>query len=270
VEELRLQVVLDKNLGSEIDGVVAFGDFRPKEGATFYAIYNVDEAHLFYRDLIMGRSLPMVLVARNLETMGVFVAVTLFLQRDLAVHPAVPGLFSAVNLMDSYGRSGLAHVDRDLSRFLRFLRGYLSENKGLVQDALATAVGFLRAYILDGVTPSMQAEPEPPRIIDRGTDGFVFATSHHTDLLSGWEELYRQGFLRGLLIHQEGDRCHVLAARKSPYLSLDLKKAAAILNEAESAMGEPAEWVTDGFWLRGPEGGTLILPSALLQVFLRV
>jgi hypothetical protein len=66
------------------------------------------------------------------------------------------------------------------------------------------------------------------------------------------------------------DRWHVLAARKSSYLSLDLNKAASLLNEMETVLGEPAEWVTDGLWLRGPERGTLILPTTLLNVFVRI
>lgn len=268
VEELKFQIVLDKSLSSEVEGVVAFGDFKPKgEGA---AIYSVDEAHLFYRDLILGRPMPLVLVARNLETMGVLLSIALFLHRDLAIHPAVPGLFSAVNLMDVHGTAGLAHVDRDLSKFLRFLRAYLMQAKGKSQDALAVAVGFIREYILEGRTPALPPESEPPRVVDRGTDGFVFATCQHSDLLLGWEELYREGFLRGFLVHQDGDRCHVLAARKSQYLNFDLSKAENLLNEAEASMGEAREWVTDGYWLRGPEQGTLVLPSVLLQVFLRI
>lgn len=265
MEELRLQVVLDKDLESTIEGAVGFGDFKGE------AVYSVYEAHLFYRDLILGRPLPLVLVARNLETMGVLLSITLFLHRDLALNPAIPGLLSAINLMDIHGTAGLAHVDRDLAKFLKFVRSYLANTQDKVQDALATAVGFLRAYVLDGRVPALPPDREPPRVVDRGTDGFVLATSQHSDLLLGWEELYREGFLRGVLMHQEGeDRWHVLAARKSPYLSFDLQKAAILLNEAEAAMGEPEEWVADEHWLRGPGWGTLILPSALLQVFLRI
>ncbi len=273
MEELRLQVVLDKNIESEVEGVVAFGDFQPKVESEnlLTALYRDHQVHLFYRDLILGRPLPLVLVARNLENMGVLLAITLFLHRDLAINPAVPGLLSAVNLMDAHGVAGLAHVDRDLAKFLKFVRAYLTQTHDKVQDALGTAVGFLHAYVTDGRLPSLPPEPEPPRIVDRGTDGFVFATSQHSELLLGWEELYRQGFLRGVLMHQEGgDRWHVLAARKSFYLSFDLQKGANLLNEVEAALGEPQDWVTDGYWLRGPEEGTMILPSALLQVFLRI
>lgn len=271
MEELRLQVVLDKSVESEVEGVVAFGDFQPKGPNPLTAIYSVDETHRFYQDLILGRPLPLVLVTRNLETMGVLLAITLFLHRDLAINPALPGFLSAVNLMDAHGVAGLAHVDRDLASFLKFVRTYLTQTSDKVQVALGTAVGFLHAYISEGLKPSLPPEPEPPRVVDRGTDGFVFATSLHAELLLGWEELYRQGFLRGVLMHQEGgDRWHVLAARKSLYLSFDLKKAASLLNDVELALGEPQEWVTDGHWLRGPEEGTLILPSALLQVFLRI
>lgn len=271
VEELRLQVVLDKELESLIEGVVAFGDFKPKGDNPFTAIYSVDGAHSFYSDLILGRPLPLVLVIRNVETMGVLLSVALFLHRELALNPAIPGMLAAVNLMDTHGVRGLAHVDRDLAKFLKFVRAYLVNYTGKVQEALGTAVGFLRSYLLEGRIPALPPEPEPPRPVHLGTDGFVFATGTHPDLFTGWEELYREGFLRGVLMHQKGeDRWHVLAARKSPYLSFDLQKAASLLNEAEAAMGEPQGWQTDEYWLQGPEDGTLILPSVLLQVFLRI
>lgn len=254
---------------------MAFGEFEPKGENLLTAIYSVDEAHLFFRDLIFGRPFPLTLVTRSLDNLGVLLAVTLFLHRDLAIRPEIPGLFAASNLMDSCGTAGLAHVDRDLSKFLRLIRKlYISApTKSDQQRALETAVGWLRTYILEGSFPALPPDSEPPRIVDRGTDGFVFATSFNMDLLLGWEELYRQGALRGVLMHQAAvntDRWHVLAARKSPFLSFDLTKGAALLNEAEAAMDEPREWVTDGLWLRGPLGGTLILPSLLLQVFLRI
>lgn len=271
MSELQLQVILDKNLASEVEGVVAFGDFKPKNDDSVTAIYTVDEAHLFYRDLILGRPMPFILVARSLETMGVLVSVALFLCRDLAINPGVPGLFSAVNLMDAYGTAGLAHVDRDLAKFLKFIRTFLAHANGKNQEALGSVVNFLRDYLMEGCFPALPPDPDPPRIVDRGTDGFVFAVQEDTDLLGGWEEMYRQGFLRGFILRQESrDRWHVLAARKSPYLSFDLKKAAGLLNEMEMALGEPPEWITDGLWLRGPERGTLILPTVLLSVFVRI
>ncbi len=271
--ELQFQVVVDADLGSKVKGVVAFGDFEPEGDGANTAIFKVSEAHVFYRDLIFGRPFPLVLATRKIENLGVLLGVVLFLHRDLAIHPGMPGLFAAVNLVDFHGVAGLAHVDRDLGRFCRFLLRFIEEprNKKEQQEALTTAVGWVRSYLLEGSLPSLPSEKEPPRVIDRGTNGFVVASSTHGDLLLGWEELYRLGFLRGVLLHSAGnDRWQVLAARKSSYMEFDLNRAAAALNEAESAMGEPAEWRTDGNWLAGPKQGTLILPSALLEVLLRV
>jgi len=271
VNELHFQIVVDPYLSSKVKGVVAFGEFEAEDAQT--AVYKSSEGHVFYRDLIFGRPLPLVLVTRRVENLGVLLAITLFLHRDLAIHPAIPGLYAAVNLGDFHGVAGYAHVDRDLSRFLKFLREYmgLPRSKNAQQAALVEAVGWLRAYVLEGTLPALTPEKEPPRVVDRGTDGFVFATSSHEDLLLGWEELYRSGFLRGVLMHQvANDRWHVLAARKGGYLAFDLNQAAVALNEAEAVMGEPSGWLSDGLWLASPKQGTLILPSAILELLLRV
>jgi hypothetical protein len=272
--ELQFQVVIDADLASKVKGVVALGDFELEGEDSVSAIYKATEAHVFYRDLIFGRPFPLVLVTRGIENLGVLLGITLFLHRDLAIHPGVPGLFAALNMADFHGVAGLAHIDRDLSRFCKFLKKFIAEprNKKEQQEALSTSVGWLRSYLLEGTLPALPPEKEPPRIIDRGTNGFVVATSSHGDLLLGWEELYRSGFLRGVLLYYQvgKDRWKVLGARKSGYLAFDLKTAAAALNEVEAAMGELADWATDGYWLTGPEEGTLILPSNLLEVLVRV
>jgi len=35
-------------------------------------------------------------------------------------------------------------------------------------------------------------------------------------------------------------------------------------------VGEPGGWASDGYWLSGPEGGTMLIPSMILQVLQRV
>lgn len=269
MEELKFQVVLDRNINSKVSGVLAFGDFTTEDKAA--AVYSVDGLASFFRDLILGRPYPLVFVARGIDNLGTLTALTLFLYRDLAINPATPGFIASVTLVDGLGTSGLAHLDRDASRFLRFIRSFLQATpEKNTQEALATVVGWIRAYILSGALPALPPAIPEPRIIDRGTDGFVFASTSHPDLLLGWEELFRQGFLRGALLQKvELDRWRVLCARKSFYLTFDLKKVASALNQAEEAMAEPAEWETDGLWLRGPEKGSLVLPSALLNVLLK-
>jgi hypothetical protein len=269
MSDLSFQVVLDRNVDSKVSGVIAFGDFTSEDPTT--AIYGLGDLAIFFRDLILGRSFPLVFVARGIDNLGVLTAIALFLHRDLAISSNTPGFLAAVTLVDGLGVPGLAHVDRDLSRFLRFLRSYLkAAPSNEAQKALATAVGWIRSFILTGELPSLPFSVNEPRIIERGTDGFVFASTDHPDLSGGWEELYRMGFLRGALLSKVNtERWIVLCARKSHYLSFDLSKVASALNQAEEAMAEPPEWETDGLWLKGPEKGTLILPSVLLKVLLK-
>lgn len=272
MDELHFQVIIDPSLDRKVKGVVAFGDFETEDPQA--VVYGKGEAHVFFRDLIFGRSFPLTFVTRKIDTLGTLLSIALFLHRDLAINTSLPGLIAQVSLVDFHGVVGYAHTDEWTSRFFKLLLAQVQgpTDRAGQQEALRTAVEWLREFILEGHYPAaLPLTVEPPRVIDRGTDGFVVATATHPDLYLGWEHLYRSGFLRGILMYQVSeDRWKVLGARKSSYLGLDLNKAAAALNEAESAMEEPSEWQSDGFWLHGPERGTLILPSSLLDLLLRV
>lgn len=267
--ELQYKVVLDSEAPTELKESVGFGEFEAADELS--VVYGVEDLIQFHKDLILGRPLPLTFVAKGIQNLGTFVALLLFLQRDLAIHPAVPGFVVAVSLYDSYGVSGLAHVDRDLSRLLKALRSILvvppkgSDNQS---TTLTNAVSLCRDYLLNGRLPNLKVEGDPPAVLERGTNGFVVARTT-SDLLESWEELYRQGYLRGVVLRSSGaDRWDVLAARKSLFVGFDLIKAASALNDAEVAMGEPVGWSTDGFWLSSPDGGTLLLPSMVLQILL--
>jgi len=124
--------------------------------------------------------------------------------------------------------------------------------------------------VFDGQLPALPVEPEPPRVFDSGSNGFVLATAEGS-LEDGWVELYREGYLRGALFSPpKEDRRQVLVARKSHFLAFDLHKAAEVLNEVERALGEPPGWLAGELWLRGPEGGTLLPITAITQVLVRV
>jgi len=269
VEELRFQVIVDAKVAREVDGVLAFGDFEPGDDAV---VYPDDHTALprFFLDLIQGHPYPLTLVTRSIHTIGRLVSVALFLHRDLAIHPAMPGVVAAASLTDELGLAGLAHIERDLSRFFRLLEGYLPPNLGrkAQQERLGTAVGWVREYVLEGSLPALPVEPAPPKVLDIGTDGFVIAEG--SALEDCWVELYRQGFLRGVVFgpaRKDGRRA-VLVARKSRLLPFDLRKAAEVLNEAEKAMGEPPGWLAGELGLLCE--GTLLRAEDVTKVLIRV
>lgn len=269
--DLSFHVVLDPKLGNRIEGAVAFGDFETHPQA---AVYPSDGLLAFHRDLILGRALPLVFVTRGLHNLGVAAAITLFLHRDLALHPNLPGFLYGVDLADRYGVSGHSHLDRDLSRFFRLVKGVLAASKGKTaqKEALDTVVGWVHEYVIDGGLPGLPPEAQPPRILDRGTDGFVLATSE-SDFEWAWEELFRMGHLRGLLTAPMSERPNhwvYLGARKSPFLAMDLHKAAEILNQGEEQLGDEARWRSDGMWLFGPKEGTLLPPASVVSILTRV
>jgi hypothetical protein len=272
MEELRLEVVIDREHGQQVgDDAVAFGDF---EGPLVYP----DEAEpltAFYGHLILGRPFPLKLVMRDVCSVSRLLTVALFLHRELAIHPAMPGLIASASLVDQLKHVGLAHIDRDLARFFQLLVGYLPPglSRKEQKQRLVTAVDWVRQCVLEGALPALPPLPSPPQPFDYGGNGFVLAEAAtvKASLEDGWVELFRQGFLRGALFSPPKDeRRTVLAARKSPFLAFDMRKAAEVLNEGERALGEPSGWLADDLWLRGPEQGTRLLVSAITDVLVRV
>lgn len=226
----------------------------------------------FFEDLILGRSLPLAFVTPTLRDLDTLFAIALFLHRDLAIAPQMPGLVAQVDLIHRRGLPMLGHVDPDLARFFRLLRAYFPV--GLAQtdlgQRLTTAVGWIRSYVREGKLPSLGKPFAEATVLQRGSDGFVVAETRG-DLLEAWVSLYSQGHLRGMLVSGErGGRREVLCSRKSRYRTFDLVLAARLLNEMEVTMGEPGGWRAEGDWLWGPPGGTLILVPHLVEVLIRV
>ena len=264
-EELQFHLVIDKDLPRSLPGAVAFGDFD--EGDLVYTSLPV-----FFSDLALGRPLPLILAMRDLESIGHLLAVALFLHRELAIQPSMVGLIAAVDLAERWGIAGLAHVDRDLARFLVFLSSFLHAGleKSALKERMPIAIRWVQEYVLTGMLPALPPEAEPPRILNVGTNGFVVAEAPGV-LQMAWVELFRQGYLRGMVFSPpKEDRRRVLIGRKSVFLQMDLPKMGQALNEAERAMGEPPGWKVGANWLESPEEGTLILVSYLMKLLLRM
>lgn len=270
----QFQVVIDPELGREVAGVVAFGDFKLKDDAESGVVYPSSGLEGFYNDLLLGRPFPLVLASRGIHTVGQLLIVALFLHRDLALHPRTMSLVAAVDLVDRLRIIGLAHIEPDLRRFFKLLTGFLPPKLGRKkqQKRLTTAVEWLRDYIVEDRLPALSPELPSPKILDTGTGGFVVAeTQGRGDLDEGWVDLFRQGFLWGLLCTPAQDgRRRALGGRKSGWVPLGLGQIASNLNAAESAMQEPPEWVVDECWLQGPEAGTLLPIEAIVKVLIHV
>lgn len=283
---LTLSVVVDKELPPVVEGAISFETGASPEQVRDVRLHAYEHHGVgfrpdapgalarFYEDLILGRPFPLKFATRSIADFDTVFAIALFLHRDLAVEPSAPAIFAMVDTAHRLGFPYIAHLDADFGRFLARLRAYFERglSKREQGERIGTAVGWIHDYITKGVLPHVGGSGLQPRVLDVGTNGFVFAQTNGS-LLDAWSHLYRAGFLRGGVVGPdlgEGRR-RVLIARKSPYLEFDLTRTATILNEAESAMGEPAEWrQSDSLWLHGPPDGTLLLPSHLVEVLLRV
>ena len=249
--ELAFQVLVDPNIT------------EAPEGSFLYE----ENLGSFYHMLISGSPLPLTLVIRSLEDVTTLLAIALFLHRDLSIHPSMPGLVTAFNLVCDEPFWGPAHIDRDLARFLRHLQQYVSQtglDKRQQGECVASSVQWIREYVHLGNLPQMAPEPPPPSVLLTGSDGFVLAKTEK-NLPLGWVELFRQGHLKGILIGPSvNDRRPVTIARKSPAVTFGLDRLQAALEAVEDALGEISSWSLTEDTLSTP--GTLMTLQHLLQL----
>jgi hypothetical protein len=221
---------------------------------------------VFYHSLISGHPFPLKFAIKVLEDVDTLLAIALFLHRDLAVHPTMTGIVASVSLACAEPFWGLAHIDRDLARFIQHIRKYLAQtNAG---DRIPSVLTWIRDYVHTGQLPQMPPERPLPVVLTTGSDGFVLAETRGS-FQEGWVELFRQGFLRGVLVGpSKNDRRAMMLARKSPVVTLDLNRLASAFNAIEQAMGEPPEWELEGETLKTP--GTMIAILHILAVVSRI
>lgn len=255
----------------DVLGIVAY-EHHGRE----FSLHDRGALTCFYEDLLLGRALPLTFATTGIHDVDTLTAIALFLHRDLATHPATTSFVYSVDFIHRFGLPALAHVPEDLARFVSVMREYFPE-KGLSQRELGsritTAVGWVRDYIQEERYPTLGAVPDATiRILDIGTNGFVLAETDGS-IIDGWVELFRGGYLRGVIIKLgDNDRHQIQVAKKSFFIPLDLDAAGRILNQMETAMGELPEWrsSSDGLWLEGPRDGTLLLVQDIVQVLIRV
>ena len=237
----------------------------PKVEASPQVYVYENNLEALYFDLLAGKPYPLTLGVKAVVGPETLLAITLWLHRDLLIYYSTPSVVAGFTLAEKYPLWGLAHMERDLSRFIQFLRKY----PVITQDNVVSAVTLIKRFIFDSFDDLPPEEPLPI-IIDVGTNGFVLAKTAG-DLVRGWVELYRKGHLRGLLLGTESDAYRqVLIARKSHFVSLNLDVAAEAFNTMETAQGELAGWRVEGDFLWGPPEGTIILVQHLMEVLLRV
>jgi hypothetical protein len=267
---LQLQVVVDPELPPLVEGAVSFETGSTERRLHVYGPGAVGPLVAFFEDLIVGAPMPLVFATHKVAGPHTVVAATLFFCRELAIHPATPGLVYAVDLAHRFGDAMLAHVDADLARFLRGLHGYFPAglSKRAQGERLATAMQWVRVYIVEGDLPNLGTRPEEVRVLDVGTNGFVLAETQ-TPSVEAWETLYRAGHIRGVVVGpQEGDFRTILCARKSSQVGFDLERIAPVLDELERLSGGEPGWSMVGNYLHSPAQGSAVLLSHILEVLL--
>lgn len=272
---MQLNVRIESHLPAIVEGSISF-----ETGATlaqvqdpgFYAYEHhgaefsaLDRSALvqFYEQLLLGRPMPATLATHQIRDVDVLMAITLFLHRDLATLPATPELVYTIDFAHRLGLPALAHIEESKARFISSLRAYFPDklSQRELSQRVISAVGWIREYLQQGTLPVLGALPNTDlTVLAQGAAGFVLASTKSASLWDGWVELYRLGFLYGILIqYLDGDRKHVMIARKSHYVPLDLVLACRLLNQLEArAAAGSADWtVTSELWLEHASGTEL-------------
>jgi len=276
VEELKFEVVI----GSEYpkDSVLFEVDSSPSQVGE--GVYNhhgegfdpfsTGALTRLFEDLVIGTKLPLTFSTKRVRAPDTILAISLFLNRDLLLLPATPGLVYGVDLAHRFGPQMLAHLDPIVSGFFKAFPRFFTPNltNREVGERIATMVQWIREYLTEGKYPNLGGSTPEVRIIDVGSNGFVLADALEVSI-DAWEVLYREGYLRGVLLGPEVDgRRRILASRKNERAWEQLPKAVPFLNELESLSNGLPEWKFEGDFLYSPSVGTQALVSHLLKVFL--
>jgi len=239
-EELQLQILVDERLDRPGNAVV-LGDIELGEGSVAYG--GPDALLRFYRDLILGRALPLTLAMRRIGSVGQVMAIALFLRRDMALRPRAALVVAEAGLAE-LGPAGWAHLEPDSRAWWAFLEAYLVVPRLSRQEEgkrLRRAVEWLHEYVEGGRLPPIPTPDSGHRVLNVGTDGFVVAETDSGDYRQVWASLFSSGFLRGILF---GPGNRVVIAKKSDMVSLDL----GTIRQTLSAEGS---WELHGTWLWG-------------------
>lgn len=225
-----------------------------------------------FEDLILGTQLPLRFATHAVRAPDTILAIALFMNRDLLLLPATPGLVYGVDLAHRFGPQLLAHLDPIVSGFFKAFPKFFTPNltPREVGERIATMVQWTREYLTEGKYPNLGGATPEVRILDVGTNGFVLAEALEVSV-DAWEVLYREGHLRGVILGPEVDgRRRVLASRKNERAWEGLPRAVPFLNELEALSNGNPDWKCEGDFVYSPSVGTNALVSHLLKVFLGI
>jgi hypothetical protein len=281
MEDLQFQVIVDPGQPALIDNTICFetGARSSQVGPMVYEHHGEDFSMRstgaltqFFEDLICGTPLPLTFTTHEVKGPDTILAITLFLNRDLALNPATLGLVYGVDLVHRFGPSMLAHLDPTIAGFLRSFNKFFPDTLSKIDrgERIGTAVQWVREYLIDGRIPNIGSPLPDVRVLDIGTNGFVLAETSKPSV-EAWETLYRLGHLRGVLIGDPiEDSRHILCSRKSERAWPNLSHCIPFLNDLDTISGGVSGWRMEGDFIHSPTVGTKILVSHLLEVFLRI
>lgn len=240
---LRFQVVVGSSLEANTAEAISWQMGPPSRTEGVFSYGGVNALSEFYEDLLKGAPFPFSFHAYSLWGADALVAVAIYLHRELALLPQTTALVGYICFHRRMGEFSLAHVPPEVAAFIRLLESVSWERLTDKEqgERISTSVSWIREYLLGDKLPHL-VRPTAPSIITVGSNGFVVAESLNPSR-EVWTELYRAGYLRGVLMGPETDEGSTyLLSKKSEYLEFDLYKGEKLLNELEAIHEGPAVW----------------------------
>lgn len=261
MDELRIELIIDPGAEVGTPGSLSF-EMGPSEAPWCYDALEPGALTSLYEDLALGAPLPLRFVTHGIRGPHTIVAMGLFTQRDLLLHPGTSALVYNAELYRRHGVPAGSHMALETYRLLRFLSEYCppDSSRSLLAERLPVAFGWLRDT-LEERPPHLGESPPSPIVRNVGTNGFVVAEGVPEEDV--WVELYRNGYLRGVVF---GPDQKVLISAKSPRVGWPLERVMQRLNLLEP---NGRNWILRGSFVQSPAGGTEVSYSTILEALLR-
>lgn len=190
-----------------------------------FSPFSQSSIQMFYESLLLGRSLPEIMVMNHIHHYANILAPTFFLFDSDIFSERASGLVSVVDRIERWGSIGFISCPKKIELLLSYTSSFfpygdMSDNS--MSKVMKILVEIFHQYLLKGEVPNHTLPlVSEPKILKQNYD---FVLSEITSL-QDIDYLYKQGFLSGICLM--GDS--VVVFKRSLFVNIPLEKIASKL-----------------------------------------